>query len=75
MHTSAVHRTVFTLIRFLSGMSNLMVVPPMTTSFTSALLGTCETVTVLAAPEHNDIAVSQFHHKNVFEADLLAAPL
>lgn len=43
----------------------------MATSFTSALLGTGETVTVLAAP---DTEVCQFHHKCVFEADLLAAP-
>lgn len=47
----------------------------MATSFSSALLGPYETVTVLAAPEHDDIAVSQVHHKRVFEADLLAAPL
>lgn len=56
-------------------MSDLMVVLPVATSFTSALLGTHEPVKVLAAPEHDDIAVSQFHHKSVFEADLLAAPL
>lgn len=56
-------------------MSNLVVVLHMAPSFTLALLGTHETVTVLAAPEHHDIAVSQFHQKCVFEADLLAALL